>query len=190
MSASSTHARGAVNVLCTAVLLLLVSLSPQAAPPAPLPPPPSAPPRQAAPARDHDAIPLVFVVNRKNPVATLSVADVRMMLLGERSHWPNGARVTVVMRDPDEPERDAVIRLVCKMDDRSYTRMVLRAVFTAELQSAPKLLGTPAGVMRFIYNVPGAIGYVRASEVDDSVKIVRLSDAPAGAAFGFTLQMR
>jgi hypothetical protein len=74
------------------------------------------------------------------------------------------------------------------MDERDYTRTVLRAVFTAELQSAPRLLGTPAGVIRFVYNVPGAIGYIRASEIDDSVKAVRLSDAPAGAAFGFTLQ--
>jgi periplasmic binding family protein len=185
MRASPNDARGAVNVVCIAVLLLLAALSPQAAP-EPLPAP--SPARQAAQALE--SIPLVFVVNRKNPVDSLSLADVRMMLLGERSHWSDGARVTVVMRDPNEPERDAVIRLVCRMDERNYTRTVLRAVFTAELQSAPKLLGTPAGVMRFIYNVPGAIGYVRASEVDNSVKTVRLSDAPAGAAFGFTLQMR
>jgi ABC-type phosphate transport system substrate-binding protein len=148
----------------------------------------SSPPGQAA--QLVEPAPLVFVVNRKNPVETLSLADVRMMLLGERSHWPSGARVTVVMRDPKQPERDAIVRLVCRMDDRDYTRTVLRAVFTAELQSAPKLLGTPAGVIRFVYNVPGAIGYIRVSEVDDNVKAVRLSDAPAGAAFGFTLQVR
>jgi len=135
-----------------------------------------------------DSTPLVFVVNRKNPIQTLSVADVRQMLLGERSHWPNGDRVTVVMRQPKEPERDAVIRLVCKLDDRDYTRMMLRAVFTGELRSAPKLLDTPAGVIRFVYNVPGAIGYIKASEVDDSVKIVPISNASADSAFGFRLK--
>jgi ABC-type phosphate transport system substrate-binding protein len=130
----------------------------------------------------------VFVVNRKNPVESLSLADVRKLLLGERSHWPDGDRVTVVMREPKEPERDAVIRLVCKLDDRDYTRMVLRAVFTGELRSAPKLLGTSGGVIRFVYNVPGAIGYIRSSEVDDSVKVVRLSGAAADMAFGFRLK--
>jgi ABC-type phosphate transport system substrate-binding protein len=174
--ASRNNPRGAANFVCIVVLLLLEPLLPQAVSP------------QAAPSGD--SIPLVFVVNRKNPVETLSLADVRMMLVGERSHWPDGTRVTVVMRDPNQPERDAVIRLVCRMDERDYTRTVLRAVFTAELQSAPKLLGTPAGVIRFVYNVPGAIGYIRPSEVDDNVKIVRLSNAPAGAAFGFTLQTR
>jgi ABC-type phosphate transport system substrate-binding protein len=175
MSASSSNARGVGFGVCIAVVLLSASMSSQATPP----------PTQAG-----EPIPLVFVVNRKNPVQTLSLTDVRMMLLGERSYWPNGNRVTVVMREPEQPERDAIIRLVCRMNDRDYMRAVLRAVFTGELQSVPKLLGTPIGVIRFVYNVPGAIGYVLASEVDETVKIVRLSGAPAGAAFGFTLQTR
>ena len=173
----SSHAFAAATFVGGVLLFLFGSRLPQTTP-------------QTVAARSIDPIPLVFVVNHKNPVETLSLAEVRMMLLGERSHWPNGARVTVVMRDPQQPERDAVIRLVCRMDDRDYTRTVLRAVFTAELQSAPKLLGTPAGVIRFIYNVPGAIGYIRASEVDTTVKTVRLSNAPADTAFGFTLQPR
>jgi ABC-type phosphate transport system substrate-binding protein len=145
-----------------------------------------APPSASSPVADSTA--LVFVVNRKNPVESLSVGDVRKLLLGERSHWPDGDRVTVVMREPKEPERDAVIRLVCRLDDRDYSRMVLRAVFAGELRSAPKLLDTSVGVIRFVYNVPGAIGYVRASEVDTSVKIVRLSSAPTDTAFGFRLK--
>jgi ABC-type phosphate transport system substrate-binding protein len=169
----SSPARGAATLVGIVLLLLFDSRLPQ-----------------TLAAQPVDPIPLVFVVNHKNPVDTLSLAEVRMMLLGERSYWPNGARVTVVMRGPEQPERDAVIRLVCRMDDRAYTRTVMRAVFTAELQSAPKLLGTPAGVIRFIYNVPGAIGYIRASEVDTTVKTVRLSKAPTDSAFGFTLQAR
>jgi ABC-type phosphate transport system substrate-binding protein len=144
---------------------------------------PSMPPLQAA-----EPIPLVFVVNRSNPVDTLTVQEVRMMLLGERSHWPDGSRITVVMREPNQPERDAVLQLVCKLDDRVYTRTILRAVFTGELRSVPKLLDTSAGVLRFIYNVPGAIGYVRASEVNQTVKIARLSAAAPGEAYGFTLK--
>jgi len=153
---------------------MLASLSAQVAPP-PL-------------SKGADATALVIVVNRKNPVPSVSMADLRKMLLGERSHWPDGDRVTVVMRQPKEPERDAVIRLVCKLNDLDYTRMVLRSVFTGELRSAPKLLDTSAGVVRFVYNVPGAIGYIRATELDDSVKIVPISDPPTESAFGFRLK--
>ncbi len=155
------------------ILLLLASLSVQAL--------------AQAPARLPD-VSLVFIVNRKNPVTSLSLADVRAMLLGERSHWADGTRVTVVMREPKQPERDAIIRLVCRLDDRDYTRTVLRAVFTGDLRSPPKLLETSGGVLRFVYNVPGAIGYVRASEVDDTVTILKVSGVPADAAFGFTMK--
>lgn len=170
MHVHSTTPRTAATLVC--IVLVLGSLSAQA----------------PAPGSAADAVPLVFIVNRKNPVESLSLADMRKLLLGERSHWPDGERVTVVMRQPKEPERDAVIRLACKLDDRDYSRMVLRSVFTGELRSPPKLLDTSAGVMRFVYNVPGAIGYIRAAEVDDTVKILRLSAAPTGSAFGFRLK--
>ena len=43
------------------------------------------------------------------------------------------------------------------------------------MQSAPKRLSTGSGVRRFIFNVPGAIGFTRASEVDATVKLVRVN---------------
>jgi ABC-type phosphate transport system substrate-binding protein len=167
------HARPAA--MLHGIGILLASLVVQAVPPTPAAQPP-------------DPTPLVFVVNRNNPIESLSLGELRMMLLGERSHWPDGSRITVVMRAPKQPEREAVLELVCRLEDREYMRTVLRAVFTGDLRSVPKLLDTPAGVLRFIYNVPGAIGYVRASEVDQNVRVARLTAVPPGAAFGFTLK--
>src|SRR5580765_5708067 len=110
MNVSSNMAHGEVTCLCAALLGAVLSAQ------TPSPQRPAQPPA---------AVPLVFVVNHKNPVASLSLADLRLMLLGERSHWPDGARITIVMRQPQEPERDAVIRLVCRMEERAYTRTVL-----------------------------------------------------------------
>jgi hypothetical protein len=57
------------------------------------------------------------------------------------------------------------------------------------LQGGPKVLDTPKGVRRFVFNVPGAIGYIRSDEVDSSVKVLRIAGAvPEHAAFGFTLR--
>jgi hypothetical protein len=41
---------------------------------------------------------------------------------------------------------------------------------------SPKILATPAGVRKFVFNVPGAIGYLRISDVDASVKTVRIEN--------------
>jgi hypothetical protein len=52
----------------------------------------------------------------------------------------------------------------------------LRGLFTGEILVSPKVLSTPLGVRRFIFNVPGAIGYLRLRDVDDSVKVLRIDE--------------
>jgi phosphate transport system substrate-binding protein len=118
--------------------------------------------------------PLAIVVNRSNPMDDLSSAELRRVFLGERSHWSNGRRITLVMRAPGEPERKTILRDVCGMNEDQLKTHVLHGLFTGEILVSPKILDTPAGVRKFVFNVPGAIGYLRISDVDDSVKIVRV----------------
>lgn len=130
------------------------------------------------------AEPVVIVVNRQNPVDTLSVADLRRLLLGERTTWPDGRKATVVMRPPDDPDRTLVLRQICRMGEQDYARHLLQSSFVGDATSGPKQLSTASGVRRFIFNVPGAIGYLRAGEVDDSVKVIRIDNrAPTDAAY-------
>lgn len=134
---------------------------------------------------------LVVIVNAQNPVNELSVGDLRRILLGETTRWPDGRRITVAMRESDQAERDAMLRLVCNMSDQDFTRYLLHATFRGALQTSPKVLETATGVRRFVFNVPGAIGYVRGDEVDGSVKTVRLTGVVSpGPAFGLTLATR
>ena len=46
----------------------------------------------------------------------------------------------------------------------------------ASLRVRPKTLSTPVGVRKFIFNVPGAIGFLRASDVDATVKVLRIDE--------------
>jgi ABC-type phosphate transport system substrate-binding protein len=124
--------------------------------------------------------PLAIIVNLSNPVEELSLSELRSVFLGERSHWPHGRRVTIVMRDPGQPERVAILRLVYRMGESDFTRYFLQATFTGEALSPPRRLSTSSGVRRFVFNVPGAIGYVRADEADDSVKILRVDGRAPG----------
>jgi len=120
--------------------------------------------------------PLVIVVNRTNPVDNLSFSELRTVFLGGRSHWANGRRLTLVMRGPGDPERKTILRDVCGMDEDQLKTHFLRGLFTGEILLSPKLLATPSGVKKFVFNVPGAIGYLRMSDVDDSVKMVRIDN--------------
>lgn len=118
--------------------------------------------------------PLAIVVNRSNPMTEISLADLRRVFRGQRSRWSNGRRVTLVMRDRGAPEREAILRSLYGLAEEDYRRTYLQAVFSGEASDHPKTLASTNGVLRFVYNVPGAIGYVRASEVDPSVKTLRV----------------
>jgi ABC-type phosphate transport system substrate-binding protein len=153
---------GILTIVAAAVLLLEVS--PGGAVPAPSP---------GAQSGSDDA--LAIIVNQTNPVDDLSLKELRTVFLGERSHWPNGRRITLVMMDPGLSERRAVLRDVCRMNETEFSRHFLQGLFTGEVFVSPKTLSTPVGVRKFVFNVPGAIGYLRASDVDGTVKVIKVN---------------
>jgi phosphate transport system substrate-binding protein len=125
---------------------------------------------QAAQAKES----LAIIVNRENPVDNLSMSELRTVFLGERSHWPNGRRITLVMMEPGQPERNALVREVCRMSESDLRRRYLQGLLTGEVLVSPKTLASPVGVRKFVFNVPGAVGYLGSGDVDDSVKVLRI----------------
>jgi phosphate transport system substrate-binding protein len=123
---------------------------------------------------------LAIVVNQSNPVNELTMAELRRVFLGERGHWPNGRRITLVMLEPGWPERAAVLSSIYRMDETEFNNHFLHGLFTGEVFVSPKTLSTPEGARKFIFNVPGAIGYLRASDVDKTVKIIRIDERLPG----------
>ena len=139
-------------------------------------------------AHAQESEPLAIVVNKSNPLTEISFADLRRVFRGQRSRWSNGRRVTIVMRDPGAPERDAILQSLYGVAEVEYRRTYLQAIFSGEASDAPKTLASSNGVQRFVYNVPGAIGYVRARDVDPSVKILRIDGRLPGEP-GYRLEV-
>ena len=132
---------------------------------APEPPAPITAPKQES---------LAIIVNQSNPVDGLSLAELRTVFLGERSHWPNGRRITLVMMEEGQPERETILRDICRLSEADFRRRILQGLFTGEVLVSPKTLATPVGVRKFVFNVPGAVGYLRPGDIDDSVKVIRI----------------
>jgi len=119
---------------------------------------------------------LAIIVNQANTVDNLSTAELRRIFLGTRGHWNSGRRITIVMMEPGQPERAAVLRQICQMSENEFSNHFLHGLFTGDVLVSPKILATPLGVRKFVFNVPGAIGYLRTSDVDASVKVVRIDE--------------
>lgn len=143
----------------------------------------------ASPAAPDDT--LAIVVNQSNTIDDLSLKELRTVFLGERSHWPNGRRITLVMMDPGLSERKAVLRDVCHMSETEFSRHFLQGLFTGEVFVSPKTLSTSVGVRKFVFNVPGAIGYLRSSDVDGTVKVIKVNGhRPEEADYPLRIEVR
>jgi ABC-type phosphate transport system substrate-binding protein len=131
---------------------------------------------------------LGIVLNRSNPVENISFTELRKIFLGEQSHWSNGRRITVVMLEPGKQERQAILAQIYRMDDKEFDKHFSQGLSTGEVHAAPKTLGNSSEVLKFVSNVPGAIGYVRVTEADDSVKVVHIdSRLPGDKDYGIRL---
>ena len=117
---------------------------------------------------------LAIVVNRSNPIDNLPFSELPKIFLGERNHWANGHRIAIAMLDYGQPERRTVLRLIYRMDENGYQDFLLHGMFRGDVFVTPRTLGSPTIVRKFIFNAPGAIGYLRARDVDESVKVVRI----------------
>jgi ABC-type phosphate transport system substrate-binding protein len=112
------------------------------------------------------------IVNKTNGVSDLPITEVRKLFLGDKSTWPNGKRVTVVMLAPGSPERGAVLREIYKMTEGDYAKYFLQAAFTGRVQAPPKDASPPAQAKQLVVENPGAVAYLKSEDVDDSVKVV------------------
>ncbi len=123
---------------------------------------------------------LAVIVNKGNSTSNMTKSQLRKVVLGEQSSWPGGARVVVVLLGPGTVERDGVLRSICRMSEDDYTQHQMHANFSGESSTPPKVVNSVALVLQVVENTPGAIGFVRASDVKNSVKAISVEGAAIG----------
>jgi ABC-type phosphate transport system substrate-binding protein len=116
---------------------------------------------------------LVMVVNKSNTaVAEMTKNDAKQLLLGEKTTWPNGGRVLVVLKAAGSADRAAVLEQICGMSEAEYTRYNLQAEFMGGSAASVHQAASTVAVRSFVEANPGAVGFLRKSEVDDNLKAV------------------
>ena len=132
---------------------------------------------------------IAIVVNKASVLDTVTKADLVKYMKVQKTKTPDGTKLVLVMQDEGRPERAAMLEKVYAMSDSELGRYFLQATFTGAIAAAPKSLPDGAGVIKFVAGNPGGIGYVRASEVDDSVKIVKVDGkAPGDDGYPITIK--
>jgi|SRR5208282_3623210 len=113
-----------------------------------------------------------IVVNKSNSLNSLSREEARRIFMGEKSSWPGGKHITVLMLAPGHVERALILREVYEMNESDYTKYFLQEVFTGHIQFPPKDITSAQQMKAHLAANPGAIGYLSQPDVDGSLKVL------------------
>jgi hypothetical protein len=140
-----------------------------------------------AAARPQAATPEVaVVVHPATPVESLSLGELRRMLLGERQFWPDQTRVTILLPPAGSPERTAVLRTVYRMNESEYRQYWVAKIFRAEVTGGPRV-ATTGQALRLAAAARGTIALIPAGAVDGAVKLLLINGRRPGQS-GYPLQ--
>jgi ABC-type phosphate transport system substrate-binding protein len=131
---------------------------------------------------------VAVIVHKSNPVMAMTVAQLRTILLGTGAKWTDGKRITVVMTPAGQPERTRTLRVVCGMSETDFNLSFVRGwrnadgSFNSVSGERPTVLVTGFNVRDSVATTPYAVGVIKSSQVDDSVKVVTIDGSRPGQA--------
>ena len=129
---------------------------------------------------------IAVIVNKSNPVVAVTTVQLRAILLGAGAQWSNGKPISVVLTPAGQPERSGTLRIVCGMSETDYNLHFIHGWRNADgsinkgRAEHPTVLGTGLEVQQSVAGAPNAVGFIKASEVDDSVKVLIIDGSRPG----------
>lgn len=114
---------------------------------------------------------IAVVVNKENPVDSLTTKEVSDFFLSRRRVFPSGDAVLVIEQQRDSKLRDIFFRLLNGMTIKQLNAYWARLQFSGEIQP-PESLPDNKAVLEAVQKNRNAIGYVDATSLDNSVKII------------------
>lgn len=125
---------------------------------------------------------LAIVVNKACGLDHVTSAELAKYFKAEKTKAPDGTRLVLVVQDAGRPERDVALKKIYKMSESEYSDYFVEATFTGAVAAAPKSLPSSAAVKQFVAATAGGLGYIAASEADDSVKVLTVDGHAPGDA--------
>ena len=114
---------------------------------------------------------IAVVVHKTNPLSNLSLANLARIYRGQETQWQSGERIFVVNRPATSVIRGNFYRQVLRSGP--YEKHYLAGTpvpFQTLVQESAE------AVKLYVTRVPEAIGYIWLSEVDGSVRVVKIDN--------------
>ena len=130
------------------------------------------------------ASPIAIVVHSETQVEDLSLADLRRIFLADQQFWADRTRIILLVRAPQSDEQEFVLNRIYQMSEDESRKYWIAKMFRAEVPRKPQIVFSSETALDLVVAIPGSISFIRANEVTDQVKVVRIEGAlPSDPAY-------
>jgi ABC-type phosphate transport system substrate-binding protein len=114
------------------------------------------------------------VVNKTNPLTTITRGQLKKILTGTQAKWPDGEKVVAMTPPSGSAERSGALQRFCGMTEQQLKEEMIHADFKGEERTPLRTMPSGKLIVSVVQLVHGAIGIVNAGDVTDQVKVVRV----------------
>ena len=131
--------------------------------------------------------PIAIVVHNTTAVGDLSLDELRSIFLADQQFWPDRTRIILLVRAPQSDERDFVLNRIYQMTEAQFRQYWIAKMFRSEVPRGPKIVFSTDMTVELVVAIPGSISFVRADDVTDDVRVVRI-DGKLPSDVGYPLK--
>jgi hypothetical protein len=128
---------------------------------------------------------MVVIVNKANATESLSMAQLRKLILGDVRTWPDKQPVMLISRELSSDVFKCVLSSIVRMNDAEYHRYLLSTEFRGGDPPSAKTVNSGAMAAKIIAALGGSIAVVPATELPamaGTVRVVRVNGKEPGEA--------
>jgi len=114
------------------------------------------------------------IVNPANTAKAMSLADLGKILRAKTTTWPGGRVITVVIRDPNQPEMKFVVEKVLGVGIEEGKSILNEQ--SHKSAASVIFVASDEDVVKAVEANPTAIGIVDVYSITSRVKVVRIDD--------------
>ena len=115
----------------------------------------------------------VLITDNSNPVTMLSAKDVKNIYLGKKTVWSDGSHLTVFTQTGSTINK-AFMKEMARKTPQQYSTYWKKSLFTGT-GLPPKDFSSDETIKAAVAAKPGAIGYIQAASLDDTVKQLEIN---------------
>lgn len=114
----------------------------------------------------------VIIVNKNNPINHINCGQLKQIYNGNFKLWDFGKRVVAVDLPDTNPLAVKFARTILGVDVETKRKLWMQKLY-AGVGTPPLQREDESSIVTFVASEPGAIGYVRKENLNNSVKVIR-----------------